>query len=105
MFQPALFLIEPVVQILVCLASPANKVINSALLCVLGVLIGGVSNIIGTTVTTDIGKQEAVGSNTDALSTVTGESLRRCFLTLWMRIHVNLRSIRLVLNHVEIREK
>ena len=52
--------------------SPANQTINSVLLLLVGVLIGGASNIIGTAITADIGKQEAIGRNVGALSTVTG---------------------------------
>jgi len=37
-----------------------------------GLFIGGSSKIIGAVVTADLGQQEAVGTNTDALATITG---------------------------------
>ena len=37
-----------------------------------GLFVGGSSNIISAAVTADLGKQDAIGTNTDALATVTG---------------------------------
>lgn len=68
------FKINPILNSL-SLVSPPNQLINGVLMTVLGFFIGGASNIIGTAVTTDIGKQPAIGANTDALSTVTGECI------------------------------
>jgi len=56
------------------------------LLLLVGILIGGASNIIGTTVTADIGKQEAIGKNVDALSTVTGVLLSSLFDFLFVQL-------------------
>ena len=54
------------------LASPPDQSVNGGLLLLVGIFVGGASNIVGTAVTTDVGKQEAIGNDVDALSTVTG---------------------------------
>uniref|UniRef100_H2ZE54 Major facilitator superfamily (MFS) profile domain-containing protein n=1 Tax=Ciona savignyi TaxID=51511 RepID=H2ZE54_CIOSA len=52
--------------------SPNNVVINSVLMLVVGVFIGGAANIISSAVTADLGKQPAVGNDVDGLATVAG---------------------------------
>ncbi|CAK8684253.1 unnamed protein product [Clavelina lepadiformis] len=52
--------------------SPNDVTVNSGLLFLVGFFIGGACNVIATAVTADIGKQEAVGKDTQALATVTG---------------------------------
>jgi MFS transporter, OPA family, solute carrier family 37 (glycerol-3-phosphate transporter), member 3 len=45
---------------------------NAFLMSVTGFFIGGAANIISATITADLGQQEALEGNTEALSTVTG---------------------------------
>ncbi|XP_078482380.1 sugar phosphate exchanger 3-like [Ciona intestinalis] len=52
--------------------SPNNVAINSVLMSLIGIFVGGASNIISSAVTAELGKQPAVGQNVDALATVTG---------------------------------
>ena len=60
--------------------SPNDVTVNSGLLFLVGFFIGGACNVIATAVTADIGKQEAVGKDTQALATVTGRFVR-CILS------------------------
>lgn len=52
--------------------SPADMTINTALMSLIGFLIGGASNLISAAVSADLGCQKALQGNDKALSTVTG---------------------------------
>lgn len=52
--------------------SSDSKVLNAFLMSVAGFFVGGAANIISATITADLGQQDAIKGNKDALSTVTG---------------------------------
>lgn len=52
--------------------SPADKVVNAALLATTGFFIGGPSNMISSAISADLGRQEALQGSQEALATVTG---------------------------------
>ncbi|KAL2102449.1 hypothetical protein ACEWY4_001617 [Coilia grayii] len=52
--------------------SPDDKVVNAALLATTGFFIGGPSNMISSAISADLGRQEALQGQQEALATVTG---------------------------------
>ncbi|XP_051911160.1 sugar phosphate exchanger 3 [Hippocampus zosterae] len=52
--------------------SPDDKTANAVLLAVTGFLIGGPSNMIGSAISADLGRQDAIRGSREALATVTG---------------------------------
>lgn len=52
--------------------SPNDQVINAVLLATTGFFIGGPSNMIGSAISADLGRQEALRGSQEALATVTG---------------------------------
>ncbi|KAM6895871.1 sugar phosphate exchanger 3 [Xenentodon cancila] len=52
--------------------SPNDKVINAVILAATGFFIGGPSNMISSAISADLGRQEALRGNQEALATVTG---------------------------------
>nr|XP_057934616.1 sugar phosphate exchanger 3 [Doryrhamphus excisus]XP_057934617.1 sugar phosphate exchanger 3 [Doryrhamphus excisus]XP_057934619.1 sugar phosphate exchanger 3 [Doryrhamphus excisus]XP_057934620.1 sugar phosphate exchanger 3 [Doryrhamphus excisus]XP_057934621.1 sugar phosphate exchanger 3 [Doryrhamphus excisus]XP_057934622.1 sugar phosphate exchanger 3 [Doryrhamphus excisus] len=52
--------------------SPNDKATNGALLAITGFFIGGPSNMIGSAISADLGRQDAVRGSQEALATVTG---------------------------------
>eukprot|EP00058_Branchiostoma_floridae_P008987 XP_002594475.1 hypothetical protein BRAFLDRAFT_59797 [Branchiostoma floridae] len=53
-------------------ASPNNKTINAVLMAVAGFFIGGPANLISSAISADLGRQNLIKGNSEALSTVTG---------------------------------
>jgi len=45
---------------------------NSVYMTIVGLFIGGASNIIAGTISADLGRQDAIQGNSEALATVTG---------------------------------
>ena len=52
--------------------SPADQVVNAALLALTGFFIGGPSNMISSAISADLGRQDALRGSQEALATVTG---------------------------------
>lgn len=52
--------------------SPNNKLINAVIMAVTGFFIGGPSNMISSAISADLGRQEGMAGNSEALATVTG---------------------------------
>ncbi|KAK7100432.1 hypothetical protein V1264_023392 [Littorina saxatilis] len=69
---PMLFLGIPMLYVYGTLPAGSHQVVNAAMLVVLGALIGGVSNIISAAISADLGRQDAIRGNMEALSTVAG---------------------------------
>ncbi|XP_078676922.1 sugar phosphate exchanger 3-like [Branchiostoma floridae x Branchiostoma belcheri] len=53
-------------------ASPNNKTTNAGLMAVAGFFIGGPANLISSAISADLGRQDLIKGNSEALSTVTG---------------------------------
>ncbi|KAI8511372.1 hypothetical protein Bbelb_104720 [Branchiostoma belcheri] len=53
-------------------ASPNNKTTNAVLMAVAGFFIGGPANLISSAISADLGRQDLIKGNSEALSTVTG---------------------------------
>ena len=45
---------------------------NACLMTIAGFFVGGAANMISATITADLGRQESIQGNSEALSTVTG---------------------------------
>ncbi|CAF3355270.1 unnamed protein product [Rotaria sp. Silwood1] len=67
---PALLIAIPMLFIFSSLTN--NKAINGFVMAVTGVFIGGPANMISAAITADLGRQEVLAANDQALSTVTG---------------------------------
>ncbi|XP_058047233.1 sugar phosphate exchanger 3 [Ahaetulla prasina] len=52
--------------------SPNNKPINAVIMAITGFFIGGPSNMISSAISADLGHQDAIKGNSEALATVTG---------------------------------
>ncbi|NP_001348548.1 sugar phosphate exchanger 3 isoform b [Mus musculus] len=52
--------------------SPNNKSINALLMTITGFFIGGPSNMVSSAISADLGRQELIQGNSEALATVTG---------------------------------
>ncbi|KAJ7329101.1 hypothetical protein JRQ81_015275 [Phrynocephalus forsythii] len=52
--------------------SPNSKLVNAVLMAFTGCFIGGPSNMISSAISADLGRQEGVKGNSEALATVTG---------------------------------
>ncbi|CAL8319911.1 unnamed protein product [Lota lota] len=52
--------------------SPADQVVNAALLATTGFFIGGPSNMISSAISADLGRQDALRGSQEALATITG---------------------------------
>ena len=52
--------------------SPADQLVNAALLALTGFFIGGPSNMISSAISADLGRQDTLRSSQEALATVTG---------------------------------
>ncbi|XP_026548791.1 sugar phosphate exchanger 3-like [Notechis scutatus] len=56
----------------VSIGSPNNKPINAVIMAITGFFIGGPSNMISSAISADLGHQDAIKGNSEALATVTG---------------------------------
>ena len=52
--------------------SSDSMAMNAFLMSIAGFFVGGAANMISATITADLGRQEAIQGNSEALSTVTG---------------------------------
>ncbi|KAG8147804.1 putative Sugar phosphate exchanger 3 protein, partial [Naja naja] len=52
--------------------SPNNKPVNAVIMAITGFFIGGPSNMISSAISADLGHQDAIKGNSEALATVTG---------------------------------
>ncbi|KAK7100433.1 hypothetical protein V1264_023393 [Littorina saxatilis] len=69
---PMLVLGIPMLFIYGNVSAGGQMLINAVMLTCTGVLIGGVANIISAAITADLGRQDVIRGNSEALSTVTG---------------------------------
>ena len=69
---PMLVLGIPMLYVYGTVSAGGQMVVNAVMLSCTGFLIGGVSNLISAAIAADLGRQDALAGNSEALSTVTG---------------------------------
>nr|KAG5710320.1 hypothetical protein BaRGS_009036 [Batillaria attramentaria] len=69
---PMLVLGIPMLFVYSSVEAGGQMLVNAVMLCCTGLLVGGVANLISAAISADLGRQEAIRGNSEALSTVTG---------------------------------